>query len=71
MTEAEWLGCSDPNKMLCYLDDKASSRKLRLFACACVRMVWHRIFPAAAADRATMPPSRPGSARARILLPEA
>ena len=31
MTEAEWLGCKDPVKMLGSLRGKASARKLRLF----------------------------------------
>src|SRR5262249_40624384 len=36
MTEAEWLACEDdPAKMLEFLRDKASERKLRLFACEC------------------------------------
>ena len=35
MTEAEWLARTDPQKMLEFLGDKASERKLRLFACAC------------------------------------
>src|SRR5262245_18004025 len=35
MTEAEWLACTDPEKMLEFLRGKASERKLRLFACGC------------------------------------
>jgi hypothetical protein len=41
MTEAEWLACSEPEKMLGFLTDKASERKLRLFAVACYRRVAH------------------------------
>src|SRR5208283_3064161 len=41
MTEAEWLECTDLKEMLQFLSDKASNRKFRLFACACVRRVWH------------------------------
>jgi hypothetical protein len=39
MTEAEWLACTDPLKMLEFLRGKASERQLRLFACAFGRAV--------------------------------
>jgi hypothetical protein len=41
MTEAEWLACTDPTPMLEVLRARAGSRKLGLFACGCVRLVWH------------------------------
>ena len=39
MTEAEWLTCTDAATMLDEVRyrDRGSERKLRLFACACVR----------------------------------
>ncbi|HXG08318.1 MAG TPA: hypothetical protein VNK04_00865 [Gemmataceae bacterium] len=37
MTEAEWLACTDPQPMLEFLRDKASVRKLWLYAAACCR----------------------------------
>jgi hypothetical protein len=42
MTEAEWLAANEPTPMLEFLREKASNRKLRLFACACCRLptVW-------------------------------
>jgi hypothetical protein len=43
MTEADWLVCTDPGPMLEYLRPKASDRKLRLFACACLHRVWNRL----------------------------
>src|SRR5947209_4481346 len=41
MTEAEWLACADPGPMLRFLRWKGSSRRWRLFACACCRQAWH------------------------------
>ncbi len=41
MTEAEWLACCDPEPMLLYLKDRASKRKLRLYAVACAGPVEH------------------------------
>src|SRR5262249_31955902 len=37
MTEAEWLACTDPQKMLEFLCGRASARKMRRFGCACCR----------------------------------
>ena len=41
MTEAEWLACTDAQMMLKSLRRKSSERKLRHFACACCRDIWH------------------------------
>jgi hypothetical protein len=43
MTEAEWLACEEPAKMIESLPDKGERRDLRLFACACIRRFWHLI----------------------------
>jgi hypothetical protein len=50
MTEQEWLTCTDPQPMLDYVAGKVSDRKLRLFAVACVRRVWHLIPDARSRD---------------------
>jgi hypothetical protein len=38
--EDEWLASGEPEKMLEFLGDRASERRLRLFAAACCRRVW-------------------------------
>src|SRR6516225_1300377 len=44
MTEVEWRASTEAKEMLDILRGKASSdRKLRLFACACCRRIWHLI----------------------------
>lgn len=47
MTEAEWINCADPQAMLEFLRSdrgetrrKVGRRKMRLFACACLRGIW-------------------------------
>jgi hypothetical protein len=41
MTEAQWRSCTSPEAILNYLTDKASPRKLRLYAIGCCRRIWH------------------------------
>src|SRR5438552_2681124 len=41
MREENWLGCTNPTPMLDFVRDRASDRKLRLFAVACCRRIWH------------------------------
>ena len=47
MTEAEWLVCEDPQRMLEFLRGQSTQRKLRLFLCACCRHLWDRNTPKA------------------------
>src|SRR5262245_35949754 len=41
MTEAEWLACKTSRKLLAYVSEKESFRKLLLIACAGCRGFWH------------------------------
>jgi hypothetical protein len=43
VTEDQWLCSQDPAAMLDHLGSTADARKLRLFACACCRRVWHML----------------------------
>jgi hypothetical protein len=41
MTEAQWRTSISPEAILNFLTDKASKRKLRLYAIGCCRRIWH------------------------------
>jgi hypothetical protein len=41
MTEQEWLACDDSQKLLEFAHGTIQTRKLKLFALACCRSVWH------------------------------
>jgi hypothetical protein len=40
MTEAEWLVCENPLRMLRAISDSIRERQARLFGCACCRHIW-------------------------------
>ena len=44
MTEQDWLACTDPAGVFDHLRGRASDRKLRLLACACVRRLWPLVY---------------------------
>src|SRR5215471_14352138 len=52
MTEEQWRACADPDEMLVAVDGMATDQQLRLWCCACVRRVWHRLARAEAGRRA-------------------
>jgi hypothetical protein len=41
MNEHKWLNCTNVPPMLEFSVGKVSERKLRIFACACCRSIWH------------------------------
>src|SRR6202042_3792878 len=43
MTEAQWRCCNSPEEILNFLTDKASPRKLRLYAIGCCRRIWQEL----------------------------
>jgi hypothetical protein len=43
MSEADWLSCDEPWRMLRALNPPLGSRKLRLYQVACCRRIWDRL----------------------------
>lgn len=43
MTEHDWLTCRDLAPMLHFVRLRATPQQLRLFACACCRLVWEQL----------------------------
>lgn len=43
MKEKQWLEATDPDILLDFIEGRLSDRKLRLFAYACCRRIWHLI----------------------------
>jgi hypothetical protein len=40
MAAMHWWLCNEPEQLLYFLRDKANDRCLRLFTCACCRLIW-------------------------------
>jgi hypothetical protein len=68
VTEGDWLTATAPGPMLEFLPDRVSDRKLRLFAVACCRRIWHLLSadirhrletPERRADERVIAPIRP------------
>jgi hypothetical protein len=43
LTEQGWLSCENPSVMPRFVGERLTERKMRLFACACCRQIWHHI----------------------------
>ena len=43
MNETEWLNSQYPKNMFTIIQEKISDRKLRLFACSCIRQLWDKL----------------------------
>src|SRR5262245_5548625 len=41
VTETQWLQATDAESLLWLVRERRQTRKLRLFACACCRRIWH------------------------------
>jgi hypothetical protein len=67
MNEVDWLTATDPSAMLAYLEGKTTDRKLRLFACACVRRAWGRLQQGSPAQRAVETAERLAEGQAEAL----
>ena len=72
MNDAEWATCTAPLKMLLCLRQRnsrrrVSERKLRLFACACVRRLWQILTPADSSVRAVETAERFADGEASLL----
>jgi hypothetical protein len=63
VTETEWLECTDPEALLWEAGGTTSGRRLRLFAVACCRRIWH-LLPDDACRQAVVVAERHADGRA-------